>query len=124
MKNNADIITLLSEGHNFSLQGFWRTTDISREEIHIESSKPINGLYRNDEIIEVSLFPVESPPICIQCSFTYINQSEFELRIIDFPSLKDRQLYNKLLEDKFYYKNAISSGNELPSAEKFSMYVQ
>jgi hypothetical protein len=124
MKNNADIITLVSEGHNFSLQGFWRTTDISREEIHIESSKPINGLYRNDEIVEVSLFPAAYPAICIRCSFTYINQSKIELRIIDFPSLRDRQFYNKLLEDKFCYKNAISSGNELSPTEKFSMYVQ
>lgn len=121
---NTDIIILVSEGHNFNLHGFWRTTDISREEIHIESSKPINGLYRNGAIIEVSLFPVESSPICIKCSFAYINQSEFELRIIDFLSLKDRQLYNKLLNDRFYYKDAIPCGEELPSAEKFSMYVQ
>jgi len=124
MKNNADIITLVSEGHNFSLQGFWRATDISEDEIYLESGKDIDGLYKAGETVEISLFPAEFPAISIRCSFKYINQSEFGLSIIDFPSLKDRQLYGKLVESRFSYKNAVYSQKDLPAADKFSMYVQ
>lgn len=46
------------------------------------------------------MLPSEFPAIRIKCSFDYIDQKEFELRIIDFPLLKDRQLYDKLLADR------------------------
>jgi len=102
MENNFNIIILLSEEHNFAFHGFWRTTDISENEICVKSEKPINDLYEVGDIIKVSLFPTGFQSICIKCSFNYINQSEFELRIIDFLSLKDRQLYNKLMANRFY----------------------
>ena len=94
MENNFNIIILLSEEHNFAFHGFWRTTDISENEICVKSEKPINDLYEVGDTIKVSLFPTGFQSICIKCSFNYINQSELELRIIDFLSLKDRQLYN------------------------------
>lgn len=100
MKNNFNIITLLSDGHNFAFHGFWRTTDISEKEICIKSEKSINGLYEVGDEIEISLFPSEFSPIHIKCSFDHIDQKEFELRIIDFPSSKDRQLYNRLMADR------------------------
>ena len=109
MKNNFNIITLLSEGHNFGFHGFWSTTDISENDISIRSEKSINGLYKVGDTVEVSLFQAEFPAIRIKCSFSYIDQSEFELSIMDFQSLKDRQIYNKLLRNRFYSSKNISS---------------
>ncbi len=122
MKNNFNIITLLSDGHNFTFHGFWRTTDISEKEICIRSEKSISGLYKVGDVIEISLFPSEFPAIHIRCSFEYIEQKEFELGIIDFPSLKDRQLYNKLLADRPTPEKELAS-KRLSDSEKMHSYA-
>lgn len=122
MKNNFNIITLLSDGHNFAFHGFWRTTDISEKEICIKSEKSIYGLFKVGDMIEISLFPTEFPAIHIKCSFDYIDQKEFEIRIIDFPSLKDRQLYDKLLADKPCSGKELDS-KKLSESEKVYSYA-
>lgn len=122
MKNNFNIITLLSDGHNFAFHGFWRTTDISEKEICIRSEKSIYGLYKVGDVVEISLFPSEFPPIHIRCSFEYIEQKEFELGIIDFPSLKDRQLYDKLMADSPSSEKEFTS-KRVSDSEKLHSYA-